>query len=251
MAGPDLDAAAIARQIATTPRLRAKFFDNPRAAVGKVVPGKWPFGLAVDPDTKELRRRVIERVPQEMESGEKASSLHAEAVMEQFFQEAIRNPELRFLFILGMSVVMFIVGLALAAVGLGMGLAGDHNAQNTVLASVFGGSGVLGAVFAVYTLARRGVSLANANHTQLRLILTGFATELGHLRAYELKELDKIEEVNERTREAMTQAVNLIQTHVKVDPTSSALPQPPSSARAPFVRPQRRDTSPSPGSEKN
>jgi hypothetical protein len=218
MADPAPDATAIARQIVSSPRQRAKLFDDPRAAVAEAVPTKGPFGLTVDPDTKELRRQVLEKIPNEMKKGEKASSVHADAVIEQFFQEAIRNPELSFLSILGLSIATFLVGLALIAVGLARVFVGDVTTQEAVIASLFAGGGFAGALGSIYTLTRTGVSLANARHAQLRLILTGFATELGHLRAFELKELDKIEEVNGKIREAMKEAVNLIQTHVKVDP---------------------------------
>lgn len=220
MADPEQDTAAIAWQIATSPRLRAKYFENPNKALAEAVPGKWPFGLAVHPETKKLREQVLAAIPGIMGKGEAASSAHAEAVMRQFFQEAIRNPELSFMSILGLSILTFVVGVALIVTGIVTAFVGDDNTRNTIIAIVFGGGGVLSALGSVYTLARRGVSIANANHAQIRLILSGYATELGHLRAYPLKNLEQVKEVNDRIREAMTHAVDVIQTRVKVEPTS-------------------------------
>ncbi len=223
MPDQELDATAIARQIATTPGLRAKYFEDAPAAIAGVVGAKRQFGLGVDSETKKLREQALAKVPAMMlEKAEAASSAHSEAVMAQFFKGAIRNPELSFRFILWLSIATFAAGIALVAAGLVTAFITDDATRTTVVASVFGGSGVAGVLGSVYALARRGVSQANANHAQLRLILTGFATELGHLRAYDLNEFDKIEQVNMKIREAMQACVDLIQTCVKVEPKMAA-----------------------------
>ena len=221
MADPEQDAAAIARQIATIPRLRAKFFQNADEALAEAVPGKWPFGLAVRPETRKLREQVRAKVLEILEKrGEIPSSSHAEAVMQQFFRAAIRNPERTFWFTLLLSIGAFLVGVALLVTGLVAAFVGDDNTRSTVVASVFGTGGVVGALGSVYTLTRRGVSVANANHAQIRLVLSDFATELGHLRALHLRKLEDVQAVNHKIREAMTHAVDLIQTRVKVEPPS-------------------------------
>ena len=248
MADPEQDTAAIARgiawQIAASHRLRAKFLENANEAVAEAVPGKRPFGLTVHPETKKLREQVLAAIPDIMGRGEAASSAHAEAVMRQFFQAAIRNPELSFMSILGLSILTFVVGVALVVTGIVTAFVGDDNTRNTIIASVFGGGGVVSALGSVYTLARRGVSIANADHAQIRLILSGFATELGHLRALPLKNLKQVEEVNGRIRDAMTHAVDVIQTRVKVEPTSGE-PTPAGQPGAPSGQKQGESEGPS------
>lgn len=211
-------AAEIALQIAANPDLRARFLKNPGAMIADAVPAE-RFGLGADRHTKRLRRQVLAEVSVAMEKKpETASSAHAEAVMRQFFREAIRNPELSFVSILWLSVATFAVGAALVVAGLVMVSVGDESTRNAVIAGVFGGSGVVGALGSVYTLARRGVSTANCDHAQIRLVLSGFATELGHLRAIDLNNSDDVRAINDRIGEAVSRAVDLIQTRVKMVP---------------------------------
>ncbi len=218
MAGSEETAGAMARQIADTPGLRAGYFDDAPRMIAKMIPARWPFGLGVDDDTRELRARTLAKVPELMRKGEAASSAHAEAVMRQFFKAAIRNPERTFAIILALSFAAFLAGLGMIAVGLYTAVSADETTRDAVLAGVLGGSGVVGTLGTVLTLATRRVSLANANHAQLRLILTGFATELGHLRSQPLEGLEEIERANAETREAMEATVRLVQCCVKVEP---------------------------------
>jgi hypothetical protein len=211
-------AAEIALQIAANPGLRARFFEDPTATVADAVPAE-RFGLGVDRDTTRLRRQVLAEVSKLLrKTPETESSSHAEAVMRQFFKEAIRNPELSFMSILGLSLATFAVGAALVVAGLVIVSVGDESTRNAVIAGVFAGSGVVGAIGSVYTLARRGVSVANCDHAQIRLVLSGFATELGHLRSLHLESRRDVNAVNEKIGEAVSRAVDLIQTRVKMVP---------------------------------
>lgn len=222
MAEPESSAAEIALQIAANPDLRARFFKNPGAMIAEAVPAERPFGLGVSRETKRLRRQVLAEVSVALaKKPETASSAHAEAVMRQFFREAIRNPELSFVCILGLSLATFAVGAALVVAGLVMVSVGDESTRNAVIAGVFAGSGVVGALGSVYTLARRGVSVANCDHAQIRLVLSGFATELGHLRALDLNGPDDVNAVNDKIGDAVNRAVDLIQTRVKMEPADS------------------------------
>lgn len=233
MTKPQPRAAEIAQQIAANPRLRAKFFEDAGRAVAEAVPAERPLGLGADQGTKSLRRQVLAKVPEAMANKpEAASSAHAEAVMQQFFRAAIRNPELSFRSILGLSVATFAVGVALVVAGLVMASAGDDDTRNAVVAGVFGGSGVVGVLGSVYTLARRGVSVANCDHAQIRLVLSGFATELGHLRALDLKDPAAVNAINQQIDDAVGRAVDLIQTRVKVEVTEGA-PRPDGQLGAP------------------
>lgn len=220
-----VDAKQTAQQLAASPGIREKFLKDPYAAVQQAVPAKAPLGLGilglgVDEETKELRKEVLTALTElaEQDAIEHASARHAQRVIDQFFKAAIRNPELTFRSILAMSGLALLVGLALVVAGLVVGLGAEENTENSVIASVFGVGGVFGALGSVYTLVRRNVTLANANHAQIRLVLTGFATELGHLRALDLQGLRQVNKVNQQIREAMTAGVDLIQTHVKMEP---------------------------------
>lgn len=223
MTDSETSAAEIAMQIAANPDLRARFFKDPAAMIADAVPTE-RFGLGVDRDTKRRRQQVFAEVSKALaEKPEAASSAHAEAVMRQFFREAIRNPELSFVSILGLSVATFAVGTALVVAGLVMVTVGDESTRNAVIAGVFGGSGIIGALGSVYTLARRGVSVANCDHAQIRLILSGFATELGHLRAIDLNSSSDVTAINDRIGDAVSRAVDLIQTRVKMVPADGRL----------------------------
>lgn len=152
-----------------------------------------------------------------VEEGEIPSGAHAELVMEQFFRDAIRNPRLTFLAQLGFGIMAILFGMALVGAGVFMGLEGVDTTERAAAASAFSGAGVIGALSSIVLLASDRVRLANANHAQIRVILSDFATELGHLRAIDIQTLEKAREVNEEIRTAMTCAVKLIQESVKAE----------------------------------
>lgn len=221
---PEVIAQQIVQRMSVSPQLRVKPFENAEKAVAEAAPGKGPLGLAVDSETRELREKVLTRVVTKLQRGrereEFASSVRAETVMQEFFGASMRNPEWTFWSILGLSLGTFVVGVALISTGLAIAVGGDDSTRDTVMASVLGGGGVVGALGSVYTLTTRGVSMANARHAQIRLVLADFATELGHLRALvDFRKQDNVVAVNERIHHLMTHAVELIQTQIKRDPT--------------------------------
>ncbi len=249
MADPEPDAderarhtAQVAQQIAADPQLRARYFENAGEVIAEAVPSARPFGIGVDKETKNLRRQVLAKIPKAMKE-EAASSFSADAVIKQFFKEAIRNPELTFKFILGFSVAAFAVGVALVVAGLAIASVGDDNTQNTIIATVFGGMGVTGALGSVYTLTRRGVSEANTDHARIRLVLWGFATEVGHLRSLHKDNDDSMVVIglNKEIAAAVTRAVELIRTPVKMESTG-AMPESDGSVGVPSGTEAERDT---------
>jgi hypothetical protein len=220
----DVDHVAIAKAIVGTPALREKFFENPNTALARALPSQRWHGVGVDGDTRENRRRVLEQIGDAIrEMPEAASGARSRAVTRQFFGEAIRNPVWSFWAILGLSLATFGVGAALIISGLIMAWTGDDSTRETVIAGVFGGSGVVGTLGAVFKMASGGVSRANATHAQIRVILAGFATELGHLRAIKVDEDNSLAfKVNKEIESAVDRTVRLIQKHVKVDPESGS-----------------------------
>ena len=212
-AGPS--AAEIAKQIVSNPQRRAKFLRDENKVVAQAVKRSRRFGR-VDPETENKRSEVVTEFFNALEdNSEAASALHARAVMIEFFEAAIRNPERSFITNLLLSILAFLVGVALMVAGVVTGLSGDASTQDTVIASLFGATGVIGTLGVVFNLASKGVSRANADHAQIRLVLTGFATELGHLRSIKLDGLKNVDEVNQKIREATTDAVRMIGTQVK------------------------------------
>jgi hypothetical protein len=210
------NAAKIADQIRTNPSLRAKLLGNPRALVNSVIPVK-RLGVGADDEIVNLREEVVtELARQAVWQPEDWSMRHAEAVMRQFFDQAIRNPQMTFAVTVLMSCIIFITGLSFTTIGIVVGLSGDKELLGAVLVL----SGVIGTMAAIFAIARSGVDNANANHAQIRLILAGFASELGHLRALDLKTVTDVAEVNDRIQAALDQAVRLIHENVKQNNSS-------------------------------
>jgi hypothetical protein len=210
------NAAEIADQIRTNPSLRAKLLDDPRAVVNRVIPVK-RIGVGVDDEIVNLREEVLtELAKQTVWQPEDWSMRHSEAVIRQFFDQAIRNPQTSFAVTILMTSIIFIIGLAFTIVGIVVGLGGDKEQLGAVLVA----SGMIGTLGALFAIARRGVDNANANHAQIRLILAGFASELGHLRALDLQTVTDVAEVNDKIQAAMDQAVRLIHENVKQNDSS-------------------------------
>jgi len=202
------DANTIAEQIAISPRQRADFFQNAEKAISSAGRG------SLDADTKQEVVKAVNRMIKE-DRGELESSANANAVTEQFFKAAMRNPQLSFNTLIWMAVLTFIIGTFLIAAGGVLALVREDETEK-ILSGVFGASGVLATLASTYTLATRGVSKANADNTQLRLIIADFATELGHLRAIKRNDdLATVITINKEIRSAMTKAVELIHGRVK------------------------------------
>jgi hypothetical protein len=210
------NATEIADQIRTNPSLRAKLLDDPRAVVNRVIPVK-RIGVGSDDEIVNLREEVLtELAKQAVWQPEDWSMRHAEAVIRQFFDQAIRNPQTSFAVTILMTSIIFITGLTFTIVGIVVGLDRDKE----VLGAVLVASGIIGTLGALFAIARKGVDNANANHAQIRLILAGFASELGHLRALDLQTVAEVAEVNEKIQAALDQAVRLINENVKRNDSS-------------------------------
>jgi hypothetical protein len=210
------NAADIADQIRTNPSLRAKLLDDPRAVVNRVIPVR-RLGVRVDDEIVDLREEVLkELAKQAVWQPEDWSMRHAEAVIRQFFGQAVRNPQMSFAVTVLMTCIVFFTGLTFTIVGIVVGLSGDRELLGAALVA----SGVIGTLGALFTIASRGIDNANASHAQIRLILAGFASELGHLRALDLQTVTDVAEVNDKIQAALDQNVRLIRENVMQNESS-------------------------------
>ena len=209
------DASKIGQTIARDPNLRLKFLESPESAARSLLPSSL-LGLRSAP-TADVALVVQEAVDAMQKDPDAVAALRAEGVKGQFFADAMQNPQRSFLAQLTISGGAFIMGVALIIVSMVLAL-GSPDTTETVLAGLFGGVGTLEALATVTLLARSGVATANANNAQLRLILAGYSTELGHLRTLDQQSLtpDELVGLNEQIRTATQRAVELVQHNVKV-----------------------------------
>lgn len=103
------------------------------------------------------------------------------------------------------------------------------SSNSTVVSTVFGASGAVSALGAVYAMATQGIRNAALDHARLRAVLTGFATQLGQLRAIAEQpptepipgeRVKSAQKVNMAISEAMKTALDLIPS-----PTEAATAQ--------------------------
>jgi hypothetical protein len=107
--------------------------------------------------------------------------------------------------------------------------------NSTVVASVFGGSGAVSALGAVYAMAKEGIRDAALDHARLRAVLTGFATQLGQLRAVAERpleeqlssrlDLEPIEKINDDITKSMEAALKMIPSPTAAHQPSQASAQ--------------------------
>ena len=222
----DTRASQLADQIATSPGLRTTYFRDAVEAFSKVAPKPIVFDRAGTAKWEELKVAVLQRVPDDIYSKApmEAAANRADRIQDKFFSAAIRNPERSFNTILNTSIATFIVGIGLIITGTVLGITGNDTTQEVVISSVFTGTGVAGVLGTIYSLVRRGIRLSNANHAQIRVILTAFSFELSRLLAYDPEKdnakstnLKNTQKVNDGIRDAMETAVKLIQNNVKVE----------------------------------
>jgi hypothetical protein len=194
------DAAVLATVLTASPSLRAKLFANPTTAIGKELPPRKYWDSGIDPRwfgkkayqrflarrsyRAQLAKAVLENLADRVEHKELAATVNTEAVYEEFFEPVVRAAQKSFVWVLRLSVAAFFVGVGLIAAGVYVAVHPPPKIDATIVGSIFGGSGAISALGAVFAMVVRGISTATTNHAKLRPVLTGFATELGQLRAY-------------------------------------------------------------------
>jgi hypothetical protein len=191
------DFQELATVLTATPNLRAKFFANPTRAIGKnLPPGKyWDYGDDYDWSSwfkryrwrRKVRARLAERIlltiAADIADNKLSSTVNTDAVFEDFFAPIVRVSQRSFTSVFLLSWAAFFAGLTLIGFGIYIAIAPPSGTNSTVVSTVFGGSGAISALGAVYAMATQGIRDAALDHARLRAVLTGFATQLGQLRA--------------------------------------------------------------------
>ncbi len=191
-------AERLATLLAATPSLRAKFFSKPTKLGRQLPPRKyWDYGinprlLPWHPwefvrerhyKRARLAQQTLEVMAKRIDDGKLSSSVNTDAVFEDFFLPIVRVSQRTFNAIFILSIAAFIVGSGLIGAGVYIALYPPKHGSSTILGSVFGGTGAVSALSGVYAMATKGIARASTSNAKLRIVLTGFATQLGQLRA--------------------------------------------------------------------
>jgi hypothetical protein len=234
-------AQRLATLLAATPSLRARFFAKPTKLGRQLPPRKyWDYGI--DPGLvpwhpweffrqrhykrARLARQTLEELADQINARKLSSTVNTDAVFEDFFRPIVRVSQRTFNAIFVLSIAAFIVGAGLIGAGIYIAIYPPKHGNSTILGSVFGSTGAVSALGAVYAMATQGIAKASTSHVKLRVVLTGFATQLGQLRAIaeatpapesEAQEppdpqtqLKRAQSVNKAIQETMSKAVEEI-----------------------------------------
>lgn len=225
----------LATVLTSSPNLRAKLFANPTKTVGKQLPARkyWDYGidaylLFVRPwrfvvqrhrYRAALAKKTLEAIAKRIELGRLTSAVNTDAVFEDFFGPIVRVSQRTFNGVFALSVLAFIVACGLIGAGVYIAIYPPAHGSSTVLGSVFGASGAVGALGSAYAMAIGGITTEARRNARLRLVLTGFATQLGQLRGFAEFEprngrprppLQEIRDTNSAIYDAMDAALLLI-----------------------------------------
>ena len=224
--------ADLALVLTATPNLRARFFADPTKAIGQRLPARkyWEYDLQTSPwkfvgRWRELRRtraglaqKIVCSIAGDIRCKKLSSAINTDAVFEEFFAPIVRVSQRSFNTVFLLSCGTFLAGLSLIGCGVYVAVTSSET-NSTVVASIFGASGTIGALGSVYAMAKQGIREATIDHARLRMVLTAFATQLGQLRALaerppvpEAKppEVDDITKINDAIAVSMSGAVGLI-----------------------------------------
>jgi hypothetical protein len=191
-------ASRLATVLTSTPGLRARLFAKP-AKLGRQLPPRRYWDYGIDPrllpwhlgeflrqrhyKRARLGRQTLEEIAERIDRGDLSSTVNTDAVFEDFFEPIVRVSQRTFNAVFILSILAFLVGTALIGAGVYLAIYPPSKGDSTILGSVFGGSGAVSTLGSVYTMATQGITRAGSSHARLRVVLTGFATQLGQLRA--------------------------------------------------------------------
>ena len=198
------DAETLSALLTATPNLRAKFFADPTHQIGKSLPpakswnyrpsgSRWlPWFWPGSPfryyaERQRLAKNVLQNITDQVKGGDQSqaisASVNTDSVFEEYFAPIVRVSQRSFTSVYFLSLAAFAAGVALIGIGAFVAISPRTGTNSTVVASIFGGSGAISALGAVYAMATAGIREATLDHARVRLVLTAFATQLGQLRA--------------------------------------------------------------------
>lgn len=203
--------------ITGTPKLRAKFFANPTGQVGKQLPDKkyWPYNSNADlrrREKAELAKGILLEVAQSVKNGDLSSTVNTDSVYEDYFAPIVKVSQRSFNTMFFLCIGAFFAGLGLISSGIYIAIASSGETNSTIVGSIFGGSGAISVLGSVFAMAMSGIREATRDHAKLQIILTGFATELGQLRALAESEggspeVEGVTRINREIRASMRDAL--------------------------------------------
>jgi hypothetical protein len=149
-----------------------------------------------------------------------AASVSTDSVFEDYFAPIVKVSQRNFTSVFYLSIAAFVVGVSLIGVGTYLAVVPHPGTNSTVVSSIFGGSGVISALGAVYAMATRGIREATLDHARVRLVLTAFATQLGQLRAIIEKpppqKISDAKQLNDAIGKSMREALDGIPSPVEI-----------------------------------
>lgn len=192
------DSPALVTLLTCTPNLRAKFFANPTRAVVRSLPPvrSWDYQypswgwlpwrwrpFRYHKERRLLAKQILENVTKGVGDQKVVASVNTDSVFEEYFRPIVRVSQRSFTSVYVLSIAAFVIGIGLIVFGAFVAIHPLAGTNSTVVSSVFGGSGAISALGAVYAMATRGIREATLDHARVRVVLTAFATQLGQLRA--------------------------------------------------------------------
>jgi len=214
------DAQLLAAMLTSTPNLRAKFFADPTRQAGRNLPPAkfWDYTSTWYGSPFRYRRErallaksVLHEVANHMSSDKSqaiTASVSTDAVFEEYFAPIVKVSQRSFTSVYYLSIAAFITGLSLIGIGTYLAIVPHHGTNSTVVSSIFGGSGAISALGAVYAMATHGIREATLDHARVRLVMTAFATQLGQLRAaIETPPADAIWVVRKKLNDTISQSM--------------------------------------------
>ncbi len=223
----------LATLFTATPSLRAKFFANPTKQVGKQLPPPEYWTYSTDDAKRKLERAQLARgvlleIAKRVREGELSSTVNTDSIFEDYFAPIVRVSQRSFNATFVLSIGAFIAGLGLIGSGVYIALYSPAGTNSTIVGSIFGGGGAISALGSVYAMAQSGIREATSDHARLRVVLTGFATELGQLRSLAEgeeppldSELGSVNRINLEIRESMGDALKGLMSSTRTDGTDA------------------------------
>lgn len=234
----------IAEMIVQNPRLRADYFANPGKLLARHVPLQGLLGRALlmgAESRKALRAKLAAKVEEKISDDWVLVSFRDALVeKEVFLKEALRNPQITFNVLLGMSVLTYSVGLAFVVFAF---LAAflffdDEPAKQASVGGFSGLAGIVTILRTVFTTSSSAIRRINGDNAQVRVILTDFATEITNLRTASMRSFQDAKESNAELRQVMSDAVSQIEKFVEPPRNNGATPgSPEGTAMTPATTP--------------